>query len=133
MAGINVGAVMDALALALTNASITKHVYAWPSESVVVPAAIVGYPDPIDFDMTFGRGSDSATFPIWLVVGKVSERTARNILSAYITGATGIKNTLDGNLSGSVQSCRVVDCKIESVAIGGVPYLAARFDCEVFS
>ncbi len=96
---IDLGASMDAIA-AKVPVDLTGRVYAWPMEEVTPLCAIVGYPDdPINFDETFGRGSDRATFPLFVLVGKPTERTARDVLSAVLTGATGIKDAIDGPLS----------------------------------
>lgn len=126
-------AVMDALAARILAAGVTTRAHAWPVGAVQPPCAIVGYPEEIEFDATFGRGSDRAVFPVWMVCGNVSDRTARDVLSGYITGATGIKDALDGNLGGVVQTARVTDCQIEKTTIGAVEYIAARFQIEVFS
>ncbi len=96
---IQLGPLMDAIA-AKVPAGATERVYAWPVESVSPPCAVVGYPDqPIEFDATFGRGSDRVRIPLFLLVGKATERTARDALSAVLTGATGIKDAIDGPLT----------------------------------
>lgn len=134
MAQINMGATMQAIADRAVAAGIVTRAYGWPNEQASPPCLVVGYPDgDIEYDSTFRRGSDKATFPAWIVVGKAVERTTRDVLSAYIAGATGIKDALDGNLGGVVQTARVTDCQIEPVVIAGVEYLAARFDVEVYT
>lgn len=96
---------------------------------------IVGYPTTLDYDLTFHAGGTtgkiSAVFPVWYVVGKVIDKDARDKLSAVITGAPGIKESLDGNLAGAVDIANVKDVKVEELPIGEVPYLAARFELEV--
>jgi hypothetical protein len=133
MAAIDLDAVMDAIANELEADGVTQRTYAWPADSISVPCAVVGYPTRLDFDASFQRASDEAVFPIWFIVGAVAEKAARKALSDVITGATGIKNSLDGNLAGAVQTARVTDCVIETIDVGGVPYLSARFDLEVLS
>ncbi len=60
----------------------------------------MGYSDePLEFDLTMGRGADRLTIPLYFVVGKVVERTARDQLADILTGAAGIKNTIDGALT----------------------------------
>ncbi len=133
MGAINVSATMQAVADRLVAAAVVTNAYGWPVRSVKPPAAIVGYPDELEFDVTFGRGSDRAVIPIWIVCGNVHDKTARDTLSGYIAGATGVKDALDGDLGGAVQTARVTDCQIEKIDIGGVEYISARFDLEVFS
>lgn len=133
MAALQLAATMQAIADTIVSEGVTTRAYAWPSGQIQPPCAIVGYPEQIDFDATFGRGSDRAVFPVWMVCGNVSDRTARDVLSGYITGATGIKDALDGNLGGAVQTARVTDCQVEKTTIGAVEYISARFDIEVYS
>lgn len=133
MTAIDVGATMQAIADELVSAGVTKKAYGWPNPSVTAGSAIVGYPEELEFDATFGRGSDRAVFPVWVIVGKAVERTARDAISAFITGATGVKDALDGDLSGAVQTARVTDCQIEEIAVGDVAYLSAKLLVEVFS
>lgn len=124
---------MDAIANTARSADIMADVHAYPAESVTVPCLVVGYPEDIEFDVTFKRGSDKAVFPLYALVGKVTELDARNRLSDVITGAAGVKDALDGNLGGAVATARVTDCKPEAVTVGGVEYLSATFSIEVFT
>jgi hypothetical protein len=140
MAELVLATVMDAIASTIDAANLTvqpgtipMRSYAWPAGSVNPPCIVVGYPKKIIFDLTFNRGSDEATFPVWFVVGKPDDKSARDTLSALLTGAGKIKDTLDGNLGGAVQSARCVDCDVESVKIGDIEYLAALFTLEVLS
>lgn len=133
MAAIVLSTVMDAIATEISDAGIMDRVYAWPSDGVTVPCAVVGYPTAIDFDTTFGRGSDRAVFPVYVLVGRVADQNTRDVLSGIVTGATGIKDALDGTLGGAVQSARVTDMKVEAVTVQGVEFLSATFELEVFS
>lgn len=129
--------VMDAIASAILSGGAAPRAVAWPEESIDVPCAVVGYPEDIDFDVTFQtdltHGADEATFPVWFVVGEVTGKASRDALSANIAGATSVKALLDGTLSGAVQICNVARCRPDQVTIGGITYLAARYDLEVTS
>lgn len=95
---LDLAATMDAIAGKVPSGA-TERVYAWPVEDAKPPCAIVGYPDAdITFDRTFGRGSDEVTIPLFFLVGKAHDRSARDRLSAVITGATGVKDAIDGTL-----------------------------------
>lgn len=133
MSAIDLAAIMDAITDTLTTGGRTENMYPYPAESIETPAVIVGYPPSIDFDVTFTRGSDRATFPVWFVVGRNEGRDARDALSAIIAGANSIKAILDGTLGGAVQTARVTDCKPDFIEVAGVPYLAAAFNVEVYS
>jgi hypothetical protein len=136
MAAIALAATMDALAAKLVAGPVAGgRVFAWPEEGVVPPCIVIGYPESIDFDMTFGRGSDKATFPVYFLVGKVTGKASRDKLSAVVTGATAVKNVLDGPLTvgANVASVRVVDCRPDTLIVGATEYLAGRFDTEVIT
>lgn len=140
MALTDLGGVMDALAAAVTEATtpFTQRAQAWPAESVQPPQVVVGYPESIDFDVTFGkaatRGADKATIPLYFVLGAVTARTTRDALSALLADATGIKALIeDYDSDGAWQTVRVTDCRPEAIKIGAVEYLAGRFDCEVIA
>lgn len=127
--------VIDAIAAELIADGVTTRASGYPISNPTPPCAIVGYPTKLDFDMTFHAlgttGKVDATFPVWFVVGKVMDKGARDALSAVITGAPGIKESLDGNLAGSVDICNVDDAQVQALTIADVEYLAVRFDVRV--
>lgn len=134
MAAINLAATMQAAADRLLAAAVVTRAYGWPAGAVQPPCALVGYPEQLDFDATFRRGSDMAVIPVWIIAGATHDRTTRDVLSAYIgDGARSVKVALEPNLGGAVQTARVTDCQIEKVTIGAVDYMAARFDVELYS
>jgi hypothetical protein len=124
---------MDAIAEQIISSGLQKRAYAWPVETVTVPCAVVGYPTSLDFDATFNRGSDNAIHPVYFVVGKVSDRTARDELSGIIANSINIKTAIDGTLGDVVSSANVTDCQIQEITIGAVQYIAARFEIEIYS
>lgn len=131
---MNVGEAMIGLGEALA-AIADLRVFDYPPDSVTPPAAIVSYPDPIDFDMTMGRGSDRATVPVHVVIGRVSDRAARNALTAYMAGSgdRSVKAAIeaDRTLGGAVDSVRVVSVSGGELNVGGVSYLAATFSVDL--
>ena len=133
MAQMNLSNIMDGLAAKVIAADITAgtpyNVYPFPPLSITVPCAIVGYPTAIDFDTTFQRGSDTVDIPVWFVVGRSTTKAARDKLSSILTGVGSIKTALDG--PSTFGDIRVVDAAVETITIGLVDYLSARFDCEV--
>jgi hypothetical protein len=134
MAEFDLATVMDAIANQLTSANIVAVAHAWPVPAFNPPCAIVGWPSKIDFDMTFKRGADVLTFPIWFAVSEVHEESGRAALSTVISGAVGIKTALDGNLGGVIDSGEVQDCVIEYLEMpNGPTYLTAKFTYEVIA
>lgn len=129
---MNIADVMDELGLALAGI-VGLRVYPYSVSSVSPPAAIVGWPEPITFDSTFARGSDQLTLPVYVLVGKVSERGSRDVLAAYLdgAGANSVKAALDGGTYLACDSVRVASANIEALTSGGVEYLGAVFDVEI--
>lgn len=131
---MNVGTVMDGLAAALA-ALGDLRVLAYPPDSVTPPAAIVSYPDPFTFDVAMGRGADRGTFPVHVVVGRVSDRAARDALTPYMAGAgaRSVKQAIetDPTLGGAADTARVVSVAGIDLEVGGVRYVAATFTIDV--
>lgn len=131
---MDVNAVMDALGARLGTISGLR-VFDYATETASPPAAVVGIPVEFDYDFTKGGGSDRAVFPVTVLVGAVSARSARDALGAYAagSGASSVKAAVDGNLGAVAQTARVMTARVESVQLNGVDYLAAVFDVEVIS
>ena len=122
--------VMDAIATACTTASIVTNAYGWPVESVSAPAVIVGYPTATEYDVTFGNGAMKATFPVFLIAGPAMDKNSRDVLSGQVLP---MKAALDGSLSGTVHTLRVMDVTFDRVVMNDIAYAAARFTVEVYA
>ena len=133
MAKLDMAGVMDAIAAALVSSGSASRAYAYPAAIVQKGQAAVGYPERVEFDMTFGRGLESAVFPVWVLCGLPSEERTRDEVSRLVGSATDVKTALDGNLGGECSSLRVTDARIESYDTTGGAFVAVRFDCEVLS
>lgn len=137
MASLDLVAVMDGIADTARAAGLVlaDRVYEWPTLTVNPPCLVVGYPTELRYDETYQRGSDRATFPVWVICGKVDARTTRDAIAVYIgpDGAASVKTALDGDLGGACQSCRVVSATIEAANIGGIDYQAVRFDLDILT
>jgi hypothetical protein len=138
MANFVLSTCMDGIAAWAVSSGVTTRAYGYPASDPIPPCLIVAFPTRLDFDLTFHAlgtvGKVEATFPLWFVVGKVVDKSARDALSAIISGATGIKNLMDGSMGGTfLDTARVMDCKIETVQVAAVDYLAAVFDMDVIA
>lgn len=135
MAGLNVASVMDTLAAAIATSSLVTAAFAYPTESITPGQATVGYPETIEFDMTFGRGADTAVFPVWVLCGYSVDPATRATVSALITNAADIKTSIESYApAGAYSSVRVTDAAIERVVPpNGSQLVLVRFDCEVVS
>lgn len=134
MSRIVLKTVMDAFAARLEAAPpVVMRTYPYLPEVVEVPAAVIGYPADIDFDVTFAGAAsqaDEAVFPIWIVVGAIVGKAGRDALSDL---TTTVKARLEPDLNGAVQVCDVERCRPDTLSIAGIDYLAGRFDVRVFT
>lgn len=131
---MNVGAVMDGLAEALAPLAGLR-IFAYPPDSATPPAAIVSYPETFVFDFTMRRGSDQASFPVHVLVGRVSTRAARDELVEYMAGSgpRSVKAAIeaDPTLGGRVDTVQVTTVAGVNLEIGGIGYVAATFTVDV--
>lgn len=106
----------------------------FPTDGANPPHAIVSLPEMVEYDTVAGRGADRVIIPITVLVGKVSDRTARTNLAGYVsgTGATSIKSAVDGDLGGTAHTARVTEATINVVTIQAVEYLGATLNVEVY-
>ena len=111
---------------------MSSNVYAWPPPVIVTPAVVIGYPDPLDLQTTFGRGSDELTFPVWFAVtDQGTNKDARDAISAVLASGTTIANVLSATGSWGASNCGMAH--IEALNVGNVPYLSVRFDVDVIT
>ena len=101
------------------------------------PQAIV-MPQEIQYDTAMARGLDTFTYTILVIVGRVDERSAQNLLDGYCpsTGSTSIKTALedDKSLGGVAKDLRVTSMRnYSSVTVGPNTYLGAEFTCVVYA
>jgi hypothetical protein len=95
------------------------------------PIAIV-VPVGTSYDDTFGRGMDTITFTVLVMVGRVAERQAQRNLDAFCntSGAKSIKAAIEGDktLGGTVFDCRVTEMRnYGQITVGDVTYLGCEF------
>lgn len=110
--------------------------FGYPVDQLPLPGAVVGLPDEIAFDRTYGRGSDSITIPLWVLVGRTDERAGALELMAYLdgTGAKSVKSAVDSTRTNTYSSCD--DVTITTAVPGtytynGVDAFGAEFTVEV--
>lgn len=133
---LDLNAVMDAIGARLVGVTGLR-VYDYGADLASPPAAIVSLPKTVEYDVVAGRGADRIVIPITVLVGRISDRAARDQLGAYLagTGASSIKAAIEGsdsNLGGAAQTVRVTEATVDVVTINAVDYLGASFDLEVY-
>lgn len=109
------------------------RVFNYPPEKLTPPGAWVGYPDNIVFDAAYGRGMDRMSVPFAVVVGKVSDRSARNRLAAYCngSGSLSIKAILESGSYTAFDSLRVEKIEFDPVTVAANVYMGALFTLDI--
>jgi hypothetical protein len=130
---MNLANVMDQLATQIDTITGLR-VTAFPADQVQVPAAVIGYPERISFDETMARGADRMELPVFVLVGKVWDRTTRDEMAVYCdgSGAKSIKAVAEAGVYTAMHSVRVAFVTFETVVVAAVEYLAAVFTVDVF-
>lgn len=109
------------------------RVFRYPVDNATPPAAIVSYPENITFDATYGRGMDRMTLPVVVVVGKVWDRSTRDLIAAYAagSGAESVKAAIDGHTYTACDVVRVTGAEFDVMTIAGTDFIAALFDVDI--
>lgn len=133
---LDLNAVMDAIGTRLVGVTGLR-VYDYAADAAAPPAAIVALPEIVEYDAVAGRGADRTVIPVTVLVGKVSDRAARDQLAQYVSGAgaSSVKAAIEGTdstMGGACQTVRVTAANVNVVTVGGIDYLGASFDCEVY-
>lgn len=81
---MNVADVLDEIA-ARADTIEGLRVHAWGEKRITVPALLLPFP-PVDYDQTYGRGSDALEFTMVIMVGDHSSRASRNALAKFVNG-----------------------------------------------
>lgn len=133
---LDLNAVMDAIGARLVGVTGLR-VYDYTADASSPPAAIVSLPRLVEYDAVAGRGADRLVIPVTILVGRVSDRAARDQLGGYLsgTGAASIKTAIEGGdppLGGAAHTVRVTEATVDVVTIQAIDYLGASFDVEVY-
>lgn len=124
--------VMDEIAERLTTVTGLK-VQAKPAKLISPPAGFVTYPDTINFDETYGRGEDRMDLGVWIAVGDVDSKSARDHLSDYTAGSgpKSVKEVLESGIYTSFDTIRVSQVEFDPVQIGNTTYMGAMFTLDI--
>lgn len=104
------------------------------TESVQPPHAMFDY--EIEPDLVFAQGADVYKFTVTVFCDRTAERPSQVFLDTLRdpSSATGVKRVLEDNatLASVVDYVRVTRIgMVEIIPVGGVEYLAVKFDAEV--
>lgn len=104
------------------------------SESLHPPAALVTFPESVEFHQTYGVGGTKITDMLVLIlVPDPGSRTAMDKLLPYVAevGASSVKAVLEGYAYTALDIMTVRSVDFETVEYAEVPYLAAMFHTEI--
>lgn len=129
---MNLADVMDDVGAALS-AIDGLRVFAYSADSVVAPAAIVGWPDPLEYDNAMARGADRQTVPLWVMVGRLDARTTRTRMAVYLDGSgpASVKAAIEAHVYTACDSVRVTTAEVDAYIVGAVEYLGAKFELDI--
>ncbi len=129
---MNIASVMDDLAIPLDTITDLR-VFPYYAEKITPPAAMVTWPEPIEYDSAMARGADRQTIPIVVVVGRANARSARNSLAKYAagSGADSVKAVIESHTPTAYHSARVMRAEFGLFVIAGISYLGLTFYVDV--
>lgn len=130
---MNLADVMDEVGAQLDTISGLR-VFAFPPDNLTPPAAWIGYPEDYTYDETYRRGMDRITnLPVIIAVAKVSDRSARDQVGAYVngSGASSVKAVLEAGTYTAFHTLRVTGVTFDILNRGGTDFLAALFTVDI--
>lgn len=132
---MDMGAVMQAVADRLDTIPNLRVFGYPPDKPPPAPSAVVTYPGTLAYDAAYARGMDKMDPTVVALVGKVSDRTARDRIGKYCngSGAESFKALLEAEdwEHPTFDSLRVTQVEFDIIAIGAVEYLAATFTLDI--
>jgi len=134
MSMTNINGVRDALKKNLQ--TITNlRTYDLIPDVIVPPCAIVGQLD-FTFDIDNARGLDQASVDIYVIVQRMSERSAQDKLDNFLSGSGkgSIKTALesDRSLGGLVDTLRVISADSGTYSSGDQNFLSYRYNLTIW-
>lgn len=108
----------------------------WDAEDVSVPAALVPLPDRIDYDKTYGRGSDGITIEFMIVIGLGNKRAASKQAAEFAapSGPRSVREKVGAAPNNRYEYCddvQVQSCEFDVVRIAGTDYLGCVFTAMI--
>lgn len=110
------------------------RVQTFPDASVSAPQVTIAFPDSIEFDETYGRGSDRLTLQAVVFTSMTDPRTGFTALLAYCagSGSSSVKAAIEAGTYTQSADVRVTGIDFDIYAVGGVSYYAAVFTIDVY-
>lgn len=113
-------------------------VYDLVPESINAPAVIV-VPKTADYEKAFGRGFDTHTFELLVIVSRADDQVAQSAIDPYVTGAGAssirqiVWNARTLGLSDSEARVTQMTGYGDTFTFGNIDYFGARLTVEVLT
>lgn len=120
--------VMDDIATRLRELN-DLNVLAYDADDIEYPAAMISLPIDINYLGTYGRGMDTMTLMVTLLVSDVGDAISRNQISKYADGEGdySIKEHLENGKYISFDVLAVQNAFFDVITIGRSDYLGCKF------
>ncbi len=133
---ITISALRQGAQTQLDTIAALRTVYDYiPDTAPATPSAIVGNVS-IDWDEANARGLDTASFSVYVVVSRMSERSGQDTLDSLLagSGAGSVKTALEagGTLNGSCSTLRVIRARPVSLSMGNIEFFAYEYEVEAY-
>lgn len=120
----------------LDTITVFRTIYDYiPDTAPATPCAVVGNVS-IDWDDANARGLDRATFSVYVIVSRMSERSGQDTLDALLagSGSGSVKTALEagGTLNGSCSTLQVTRATPMALTMGGVDFFGYDYEVEAY-
>ncbi|MFG3709484.1 hypothetical protein [Micromonospora sp. NPDC047730] len=106
----------------------------WGVRRVYPPFALIPLPEQVEYDATYGRGSDRIEdWPLLVLLSRPTEPETRKAIAAYADGSgpKSVKAAIEAHTYTAFDSVRVGRAEFDVVSYDGVDYLAAMFHLDI--
>lgn len=109
------------------------HTHKGPPDSVTVPAGIVSLPERIQYQAAYRRGMNRISWPIVVLVAKVTDRLVIGRLGAYCSSsvAASVPRVLEAGTYTACDVVTVLQAETDVVTWQNNEYAAVVFDVDI--
>jgi hypothetical protein len=129
---MDLDAVMDQIASRVDTIAGLRA-FAFVPDKITPPSAVVAFPERVRFDETYKRGYDRVSLPIFVLVGRLTDRSARELLIAYCagSGAKSIKAVVESGTYTAFDDLRVEGIDFNTYQAAGTEFVGAKFMLDI--
>jgi hypothetical protein len=129
---MNVGEVMAEIAAAADEITGLRC-FAYPISEANPPTFWLDMPQRVDFDKTYGRGSDEMEFYGYVVVGQTLDRVQAARIGGYMSGSgdASLKRAIEAGTYEACSEVFVTSAEFMWVDVAGTGYPGSKFTITV--